>query len=100
MTRYEQIIKQRALARRQRALIAAECALQALRGRGVKARVIGSLTKDPSVFRDDSDIDILVEDRNGLDEITLYLEAEEEAGDLPVDLVFLETVPEDMRRFL
>ena len=100
MTRYGQLIRQRAMARRQRALAAAECALQALRGRGVKARLIGSLTKDPSVFRDDSDIDILVEDRNGLDEVAVYLEAEKQVGDIPVDLVFLETVPEDMRRFL
>lgn len=100
MNRYESLLRGEAATRRQTALASADRALRSLSALGVKARLIGSLSADPSKFRNDSDIDILVEDRNGLDEIVLFLETEKQIDDIAFDLVFLESVPEEMRKFL
>lgn len=89
-----------AATRRQTALAPADRAFGTLSALGVKARLIGSLPDDPSKFRNDSDIDILVEDRNGFDEIVLFLETEKQIDGIALDLVFLESVPEEMRKFL
>lgn len=82
------------------ALACAGRALDALSALGVKARLIGSLAAELSRFRSDSDIDILVEDRNGIEPTTLFLETEKKIDGLPFDPLFLETVPQDMRQFL
>lgn len=100
ISRYEHLLKRRARTRRVAALACAGRALDALNALGVKARLIGSLAADPSKFRSDSDIDILVEDRNGIEPATLFLETEKQIDGLPFDLLFLETVPPDMRQFL
>ncbi len=100
MNRYERLLRNEAAARRQTAMASAARALGTLRALGVRARLIGSLADEPSKFRNDSDIDILVEDRNGIDEIVLFLETEKQIDDIPFDLVFLESVPEEMRKFL
>ena len=100
ISRYQQLLTRRARSRRVTALACAGRALDALNALGVKARLIGSLAAEPSTFRSDSDIDILVEDRNGIEQTTLFLETEKQIDGIPFDLLFLETVPPDMRQFL
>ena len=100
VSRYEYLLKRRAHARRVTALTCAQRALDALSAMGVKARLIGSLAAEPAKFRHDSDIDTLVEDRNGIAQTALFLEAEKHIDGIAFDLAFLEAVPTDMRQFL
>lgn len=90
------LMRSRALARLEIAQPRAEAALEKLRERGVTARIVGSLAR--GAFRETSDVDLLIDDRGGLDEAALEEIVRREMRDFPFDLIYAERVPAGLKR--
>jgi len=73
----------------------AEAAVEKLRERGVKARIIGSLARGS--FRQSSDVDLLIEERGTLEEAAIEQIVRAEMGDFPFDLIYAERLPAGLR---
>jgi transcriptional regulator with XRE-family HTH domain len=87
-SRLGRLLGGRAAARRATALGLARATLHALRRRGVRARVIGSLAKGG--FRATSDVDYLIEDRGRLAESQVTSAIERSMRGFAFDVVFAE----------
>lgn len=97
-TRLERLLRARAEARRREATALARAALRALRKAGVSARIVGSLAKGS--FRAGSDVDYLIEDRNGLAEGEIVRLVEAAMHGFPFDVVFAERVDPEILRLM
>ena len=87
-SRLGRLLAERALERRQRALVLAAQTLGELRKRGVSARIVGSLAK--GTFRADSDVDYLIEDRSAVPESRVMAIVETSMQGFPFDVTFAE----------
>jgi predicted nucleotidyltransferase len=75
-----------------------DAALAALQALGVSATVFGSFARGAAYFGPGSDIDILIQDANGLDEETLYRAVHSCIKLLPVDVVLERDLPTHVSR--
>jgi len=86
MTLFESLRHQQVQRRLQVARAEADCALQALRERGVVVHIIGSL--DSGHFKLHSDVDFLIDDATNLTYGEIYGLITDHVRSAPVDIVF------------
>lgn len=90
------LFSERAARRLQVAKPRAQAAVRKLLEHGVKARIVGSLAR--GVFRQYSDVDLLIENRGKLDEATIEEVVREQMRDFPFDLLYADRLPEGVKR--
>lgn len=94
----DRLFRERAEARRRVAARLALDALDALEAVGVRSVVVGSLARGR--FLGHSDVDLFVEDRNGLTPEAVVGIVERAMGDFPFDVIFGDWTPADDRPFI
>lgn len=92
------LLAQRAMTRRKQAEALARSTLARLHALGVEARLIGSLASGR--FRQDSDVDYLIENAGRLSEAGIVAEIERSMKGFPFDAIFLDRVAPNVRPFI
>ena len=96
--RIDRLFRDRAEARRREAARLALCALDVLELAGVRAVVVGSLARGR--FLGHSDVDLFIDERNGLAPETVVGIVERVMGDFPFDVIFGDRVSAADRPFI
>lgn len=97
-TRIGRLLWRRGVARKQQAEPLVQATLARLQALGVRARLVGSMATGR--FRQDSDVDYLIEHTGALAEDEIFAAIERSMKGFPFDVVFQKRVAPGMRRFI
>ncbi len=97
-SRIGRLLLRRAAARKQQAAPLVQATLASLQALGVRAHLVGSMATGR--FRQDSDVDYLIEHRGALAEDEILAAIERAMKGFPFDVMFQERVAPGMRRFV